>query len=88
MKTIYFADLTHTAQGIQAKCMPLGAGLLASYIKRELGDSLDVSLFKIASDLERAVVEKRPDILCMSNYAWNSRLTAALLDWLSRSTRN
>jgi radical SAM superfamily enzyme YgiQ (UPF0313 family) len=77
MKTIYFADLTHTAQGIQAKCMPLGAGLLAAYIKREFKDSLDVSLFKIANDLERAVLEQCPDILCMSNYAWNSRLTVA-----------
>lgn len=84
MKTIYFADLTHTAQGIQAKCMPLGAGLLASYIKREFGDSLDVSLFKIANDLERAVLEKCPDILCMSNYAWNSRLTAAFTQLVKR----
>lgn len=77
MKTIYFADLTHTAQGIQAKCMPLGAGLLASYIKSEFEGSLDVSLFKIPKDLEESVIEKCPDILCMSNYAWNSRLTVA-----------
>jgi radical SAM superfamily enzyme YgiQ (UPF0313 family) len=77
MKTIYFADLTHTAQGIHAKCMPLGAALVASYIQREFKDSLDVSLFKIPKDLELAVIEKCPDILCLSNYAWNLRLTAA-----------
>lgn len=77
MKTIYFADLTHTAQGIHAKCMPLGAALVASYIKREFRDSFDVDLFKIPKDLERAVLEKCPDILCLSNYAWNLRLTVA-----------
>jgi B12 binding domain/Radical SAM superfamily len=77
MKTIYFADLTHTAQGIHAKCMPLGAALVASYIKREFKDFLDVSLFKLPEELEGAVVEKCPDILCLSNYAWNMRLTVA-----------
>ena len=77
MKTIYFADLTHTAQGIHAKCMPLGAALVASYVQREFKDSLNVSLFKIPKDLELAVIEKCPDILCLSNYAWNLRLTVA-----------
>lgn len=77
MKTIYFADLTHTAQGIHAKCMPLGAALVASYIKREFKDFFEVDLFKIPKDLENAVLDKCPDILCLSNYAWNLRLTVA-----------
>ncbi|MCE5181928.1 MAG: cobalamin-dependent protein [Betaproteobacteria bacterium] len=84
MKTIYFADLTHTAQGIHAKCMPLGAALVASYIKREFKGAFDVSLFKIPKDLERAVLEKCPDILCLSNYAWNLRLTAAFARLVKR----
>jgi len=84
MKTIYFADLTHTAQGIHAKCMPLGAALVASYIKREFTDSFDVSLFKLPKDLEAAVLEKCPDILCMSNYAWNLRLTVAFAKLVKR----
>lgn len=77
MKTIYFADLTHTAQGIHAKCMPLGAALIASYIKKEFSNFLDVDLFKMPKDLESAVLDKCPDILCLSNYAWNLRLAAA-----------
>ena len=77
MKTIYFADLTHTAQGIHAKCMPLGAALVASYIKRKFCDIFDVDLFKMPVDFERAVLNKNPDILCFSNYAWNLRLTVA-----------
>ncbi|ADL55125.1 B12-binding domain-containing radical SAM protein [Gallionella capsiferriformans] len=77
MKTTYFADLTHTAQGIHAKCMPLGAALVASYIKREFPDSIDVSLYKLPEDLEAAVIKQCPDILCLSNYAWNLRLTVA-----------
>ncbi len=77
MKTVYFADLTHTAQGTHAKCMPLGAALVASYIKSEFSDNFDVSLFKFPSELETAVLAQCPDILCLSNYAWNMRLTVA-----------
>lgn len=84
MKTIYFADLTHTAQGIHAKCMPLGAALVASYIKREFKDFFDVSLFKLPKDLENAVLEKCPDILCLSNYAWNLRLATAFAKLVKR----
>jgi radical SAM superfamily enzyme YgiQ (UPF0313 family) len=84
MKTVYFADLTHTAQGIHAKCMPLGAALVASYIRREFKDDLDVSLYKLPTDLEDAVVAKCPDILCLSNYAWNMRLTVAFARLVKR----
>lgn len=77
MKTVYFADLTHTAQGTQARCMPLGAGSVAAYIKNKFQDIFHVDLFKIPKDLEGAVIEKCPDILCMSNYAWNLKLTIA-----------
>ncbi len=84
MKIIYFADLTHTAQGIHAKTMPLGAALVASYIKREFKDIFDVSLFKLPKDLESAVLEKCPDILCLSNYAWNTRITVAFAKLVKR----
>lgn len=78
MKKIYFADLTHTAQGIHAKCMPLGAALVACHIKNEFKDIFDVDLFKIPEELEKAFLQKNPDILCLSNYAWNIRLTASV----------
>lgn len=84
MKTIYFADLTHTAQGIHAKCMPLGIALVASYIKNEFKNCFDVGLFKLPRDLESAVIEKCPDILCMSNYAWNLRLAATFAKLVKR----
>ena len=85
MKTVYFADLTHTAQGIHAKCMPLGAALVASYIKRDFKNIFDVSLFKLPKDLESAVLEKCPDILCLSNYAWNLKLTVAFARLVKRT---
>lgn len=77
MKTIYFADLTHTAQGIHSKTFPLGAGLIDAYTKTVFKELFECDLFKMPEDLERAVRAKCPDILCLSNYAWNMRLTMA-----------
>jgi len=68
------ADLTHTKQGVQAKCFPLGVGLVAEYIKQELGNILNVEIFKYPSDLEEKCIQYKPEILALSSYAWNHEL--------------
>lgn len=70
----FIADLTHTKQGVQAKCFPLGAGLVAEYAKQELGNILNIELYKYPHDLEEATLRKKPKILALSNYAWNQEL--------------
>lgn len=78
-RTIYFADLTHTAQGIGAPTFPLGVSFVAAYAIKELGtQDFDMRLFKFPADLERALREEPPDILCLSNYSWNFELAYAL----------
>jgi radical SAM superfamily enzyme YgiQ (UPF0313 family) len=70
----YFADLTHTAQGISAATFPLGVSYVMSYAQQELGRDLDCRLFKFPSDLDRAILEEWPNMLCFSNYSWNFEL--------------
>jgi len=70
----FIADLTHTSQGIQAKCFPLGTGLVAEYAKQELGDILNIKLYKYPDELEKAIAKIKPRILALSNYAWNQEL--------------
>lgn len=78
-RTIYFADLTHTAQGIGAPTFPLGVSFVAAYAMKELGQSdFAFRLFKFPADLERALREDPPDILAMSNYSWNFELAYKL----------
>ena len=48
---ISFADLTHTGQVVAANTFPLGATMVASYAKQELGDQIDVEVFKYPDDL-------------------------------------
>lgn len=74
---IYFADLTHTAQGISSKTFPLGAGCVAAYAQKKLSGQVEIDLFKFPEDLDRALITRKPDILAMSNYSWNLRLTYA-----------
>ncbi|PIR19356.1 MAG: radical SAM protein, partial [Elusimicrobia bacterium CG11_big_fil_rev_8_21_14_0_20_64_6] len=75
---IFFADLTHTAQGISAPTFPLGVSYVASYVRQQLGKEFDFHLFKFPADLERALVEAPPLVLCLSNYSWNFELAYKL----------
>ncbi|MBI4179204.1 radical SAM protein [bacterium] len=75
-RKIYFADLTHTAQGISAATFPLGVSFVASYARKMLGPAYDVRLFKFPNDLDEALREDPPDFLGMSNYSWNFRLAS------------
>ena len=75
IENCYIADLTHTKQGIQSKSFPLGTGLVAEYARQELGNFLNVELFKYPEDLEKSVIKNKPKILSFSNYAWNQELS-------------
>jgi len=71
---LYFADLTHTSQGISAPTFPLGISFVASYAKQALAQTYDLSLFKFPDELGQALQNAMPRMLCMSNYSWNSEL--------------
>jgi len=73
-RKIYFADLTHTAQGISAATFPLGISFVVSYAVKELGNEFDFRLFKFPIVLEEALREAPPAMLCLSNYSWNLEL--------------
>lgn len=75
---IYFADLTHTAQGISAPTFPLGVSYVAAYARQQLGSEFDFQMFKFPADLERALVSAPPLVLCLSNYSWNFELAYKL----------
>ena len=71
---IYFSDLTHTAQGINANTFPYGISCVMAYVMKIFGDKYDYSLYKLPKDLNKAIEQEMPLMLCMSNYSWNSEL--------------
>ena len=68
---IFIADLTHTSAGLHAPTFPLGTAFVASYAKKNLGDSFEIKLFKFPNDLCKALGEQQPKVLALSNYSWN-----------------
>ena len=77
MLKIYFCDLTHTGIGINANTFPLGLGTVASYLIKNLGEVVDPEIFKFPDNLNDALKQEVPDVLCMSYYSWNANLTYA-----------
>ena len=78
-RNIYFADLTHTAQGISAPTFPLGVSFVAAYAIQELGtQGFSFRLFKFPAQLEQALRDDPPEMLCLSNYSWNFELAYKL----------
>ena len=72
---IYFADITHTAQGISAATFPLGVSYVMSYAKFCFGSDFEFSLFKFPEHLNKALIEEEPTMLCFSSYSWNWELS-------------
>ena len=71
---IYLADLTYDTISITSDVFPLNIGLVASYCKKLFGEHVEIKLFKYIKKLEDAIEESPPDILGLSNYAWNHLL--------------
>lgn len=76
-RSLVFADLTHTAQGIGAPTFPLGVSFVMAYARQELGDAYVYRLCKFPEDLNATLHQARPALLCLSNYSWNFELAYA-----------
>ncbi len=67
-------DLNHTTNGLHTCTMPLGIGLLASYLLENLPKgSIEIQLYKFADDLV-ADLDQKFDIVGFSMYSWNVNL--------------
>ncbi len=64
--------------------IPLNVGYLAAHADARLGDSVHFTIFKSPLELEAAIRENPPEILGLSNYAWNERLNEVFLKLLKR----
>jgi len=71
---IFLGDLTYDTIALSTDSMPTNIGYVAAYCKNKFGDDVEITLFKYISNLENAILDKPPDILALSNYAWNFRI--------------
>ena len=71
---IYFADLVHNGTIQSIDTFPLGIGFVASYLKEKHPDTI-IKMFKLPQELNEALKEEMPTIMCFSNFTWNLNLS-------------
>jgi len=77
---IYLADLGHNLLTKSSDVYPLGVANLATYAQAHFaahrpGERLEITLYREPQDLKRALDAQMPDVLGLSNYAWNEELS-------------
>ncbi len=77
---IFMADPTHDTILPVSDTIPINIGFVGSYAKKLFGDDIEISLFKYPQTVIEAIRERPPDILALSNYAWNSFLSKRLAE--------
>jgi radical SAM superfamily enzyme YgiQ (UPF0313 family) len=74
---IFLADLGHNQVTISSDIYPLGVANLTTYAQAYYRgrEPLDIRLFKEPQDLKAALDSQAPDVLGLSSYAWNHKLS-------------
>ena len=73
--SVYLCDLTYDTIILVSDTIPINIGFIGSYMKKMFGDQIDLSLFKYPNDAIEAIKKNPPDMICLSNYSWNSNLS-------------
>jgi len=72
---VFFCDLTHDTVVLVSDTIPINIGFIASYVKKMLGNQVELSLFKYPNRVIEAIQLDPPDVIALSNYSWNSHLS-------------
>jgi radical SAM superfamily enzyme YgiQ (UPF0313 family) len=72
--SVYLADLRYDSGVLANDTFPLGIGYMKAVMDRDLPE-VQSRLFAYPDKLWDAIVETPPDVLMLSNYIWNERLS-------------
>jgi len=72
---IFFCDLTYDSIVLVSDTIPINIGFIGSYAKSKFNDDIIVKLFKYPQETIDAIKKEKPDLICLSNYSWNSNLS-------------
>ena len=72
---IFFGDVTHN-MGNRTRVVPMGIATLATALKDVFKDKVSTKLFVYPDKIFDEVEKSAPDIIALSNYIWNSKLSS------------
>ena len=84
--SVFVADPCFDHKGISA-VIPLGAGLVAAFLKKKIPD-ISVEIFKGVTPLLKAIETTPPDILGLTSYIWNKNLAIAVAEYTKKINPN
>lgn len=84
---IYFADLIHNGTIQSIDTFPLGIGFVASYLKSKHLD-VEIKMFKLPQELNEALKEEMPSIMCFSNFTWNLNISIEFAKYIKSVNKN
>lgn len=71
---IFLGDLTYDTITLATEAFPLNIGFVASYCLSKHPNNVKIKLFKYIDKIEKEIQKNPPDVLGLSNYAWNRRI--------------
>ena len=84
-----FGDFCYyNRQTIYSRYTPLGIGMIAQYAKEQLGNDIDVSLYKNIDKFFEKAAENPPDVVGFAVYSWNTAITKYATDQLKKMFGN
>ena len=70
---VLFIDPSYDEFGLTAPAIPLGLGVIASYLKKNV-PGVEIKILKLLTSILKFIREERLDVLAISNYMWNTQL--------------
>ena len=78
------SDGTNQISGGQDFVVPLNVASLASYVKEQLKNPLEISIFKYPKDLLDELNRNTPDIVGFSSYIWNKDINIKIASFVRK----
>lgn len=85
---IYLGDITYDTVSLSTEAIPLAIGYVAAYCNKVHDSKVEITLFKYLEELEQAIIDSPPDILGLSNYAWNQNIGLEMFDLAKEKNPN
>lgn len=78
---ILLCDVSHVKNEVAAaNTVPIGIGMIGSYIKSLFNDHIEIKLCKFPEKVVQYLNENKFEIVCFSNYVWNFDLSCKLAE--------
>lgn len=72
---IFLGDLQNSSFRYVRNSIPIGVGYIAAWLHSRFGNQIEISIFRRFEEVYDAFAEKKPHILALGSYCWNTNLT-------------